>query len=203
MTPERHITKPQEKFVSESITPTLLAAPAVPGEPGIPVRFLWRGVEYEIGRVIEKWKTTGDCRHGSGEKYVRRHWFRVKTTDGTEMRIYFERQARSKQNKKRWWLAGAVFVILAGLATFGHARGEDLSVYSSYNFNIVPPYQTFPQLGALISSTSTAAFRFTSGVSGIVDFVQVTLLANSADDLSATVSLHDDDDGKLGPALVS
>jgi len=98
----------RQKFVSEAIIPTLLAAPAVIGEPGIPIRFHWRDAEYEIARVIEKWKTTGDCRHGSGERYVRRHWYRVETTDGTEMRIYFERQARSKQNKKRWWLASTL-----------------------------------------------------------------------------------------------
>lgn len=95
----------QEKFVSEAIVPISLGAPTVVGEPGIPIRFRWRRAEYEIGRVIEKWKTAGDCRHGSGERYVRRHWFRVLTTDGTEMTIYFERQARPKQNKKRWWLA--------------------------------------------------------------------------------------------------
>ena len=95
----------QETFVSEAIIPTSLAAPAVIGDPGIPIRFRWRDDEYEIARIIEKWKTAGDCRHGSGERYVRRHWFRVETTGGTEMRIYFERQARSKQNKKRWWLA--------------------------------------------------------------------------------------------------
>ncbi len=98
----------REKFVSEAIIPTALAAPAVIGEPGIPIRFRWRDADYEIARVIEKWKTAGDCRHGSGERYVRRHWFLVETTDGTEMRIYFERQPRAGQSRKRWWLAGAV-----------------------------------------------------------------------------------------------
>jgi phosphoribosylglycinamide formyltransferase-1 len=97
-----------EKFVSELIFPIALVAPTVIGEPGIPIRFRWRGAEYEIARVVEKWKTTGDCWHGSGERYVRRHWYRVIPTDGTEMKIYFERQARSKQQKKRWWLATTV-----------------------------------------------------------------------------------------------
>ncbi|MBT7300722.1 MAG: cytoplasmic protein, partial [Victivallales bacterium] len=45
------------------------------------------------------------CHHGSSEQYVRRHWFRVETTDGSEMRIYFDRQPRPGANKKRWWLA--------------------------------------------------------------------------------------------------
>ncbi len=39
------------------------------------------------------------------EKYLRKHWFRIKIEAGLEMTIYFERQARSKhQNKVRWWL---------------------------------------------------------------------------------------------------
>ena len=75
------------------------------GEPGLPARFLWRDTEYEVAKVLEKWKTTGDCHHGSAEQYVRRHWFRLETTNGTEMQVYFERQPRSRQNKKRWWLA--------------------------------------------------------------------------------------------------
>jgi phosphoribosylglycinamide formyltransferase-1 len=96
---------PNEKFISELITPTALAASTVIGEPAIPIRFRWRNAEYEIARVMEKWKTAGDCRHGSGERYIRRHWYRILTTDGAEMRIYFERQPRANQNKKRWWLA--------------------------------------------------------------------------------------------------
>ena len=51
--------------------------------------------------VLEEWKETGACHHGSGERYVRKHWYRVKMTTGEEMKIYFERQARSK---RRWWL---------------------------------------------------------------------------------------------------
>jgi hypothetical protein len=45
-----------EKFVSELIFPIALVAPTVIGEPGIPIRFRWRGAEYEIARVVEKWK---------------------------------------------------------------------------------------------------------------------------------------------------
>jgi phosphoribosylglycinamide formyltransferase-1 len=75
------------------------------GEPGLPLRFLWRGTQYEVARVVEKWKTTGPCRHGSGEQYVRKHWFRVELTDGSRMEIYFDRQARTRQKLQRWWLA--------------------------------------------------------------------------------------------------
>jgi phosphoribosylglycinamide formyltransferase-1 len=75
------------------------------GEPGLPARFLWRGQEYRVAAVLEKWKTTGPCRHGSGEQYVRRHWFRIVTDDGRQMEIYFDRQPRSRQKNQRWWLA--------------------------------------------------------------------------------------------------
>jgi hypothetical protein len=78
------------------------------GEPGLPGRFVWRGTNYEVARVLEKWKTTGACHHGSTEQYVRRHWFKVEITDGTHMEIYFERQPRSKPKKQRWWLAAIV-----------------------------------------------------------------------------------------------
>jgi hypothetical protein len=100
-----------DRFVSEPIVPignSFRVSDMATAEPGLPMRFRWRDVEYEVARVVEKWKTTSDCRNGSSEQYVRKHWFRVVTTDGTEMRIYFERQARPgpKSNKKRrWWLA--------------------------------------------------------------------------------------------------
>lgn len=78
------------------------------GEPGLPTRFAWRGTQYEVAQILDRWKTTGPCHHGSGEQYVRRHWFRVVTTDGTQMEIYFDRQPRSRQKKQRWWLAAIV-----------------------------------------------------------------------------------------------
>jgi hypothetical protein len=75
------------------------------GEPGLPGRFLWRGQEYVVERVLEQWKETSPCTSGSGERYVRKHWYRIRTTSGSEMRIYFERQARSaRERKRRWWL---------------------------------------------------------------------------------------------------
>lgn len=98
-------------FVSEPISPLGASFDTVSmsgGEPGLPSRFVWRGSEYAVAHVLEKWKTTGACRHGSGEQYVRRHWFRLQTTDGTRMEIYFDRQSRSRQKNQRWWLAAIV-----------------------------------------------------------------------------------------------
>jgi hypothetical protein len=101
----------QKRFISEAITPvdaSFDTSSMSSGEPGLPTRFVWRGTQYEVVRVIEKWKTTGACRHRSGERYVRRHWFRVEVTDGTQMDMYFDRQSQSKQKKQRWWLASIV-----------------------------------------------------------------------------------------------
>jgi Domain of unknown function (DUF6504) len=105
-----HASSPK-RFVSEPIAPVggvFDAAAMATGEPGLPSCFRWRGVEYEVARVLERWKTTGDCRHGSGERYVRRHWYRVEVTDGTVMEIYFDRQPRSGRSRERWWVATIV-----------------------------------------------------------------------------------------------
>ncbi|MEI8341282.1 MAG: DUF6504 family protein [Verrucomicrobiota bacterium] len=96
------------QLVSESIEPVMQGGSAgdvIPGAPVMPAKFLWRGTEHVVGVVIETWKETGACTHGSGERYVRKHWFRIRTTRGDEMKIYFERKPRSgREVKKRWWL---------------------------------------------------------------------------------------------------
>jgi len=71
----------------------------------LPTKCLWRETQYAVSEVLEEWKETGPCRHGSGERYVRKHWFRLRMATGEEMKIYFERQARStKLRQQRWWL---------------------------------------------------------------------------------------------------
>lgn len=84
---------------------TFDAAGMTRGEPGLPGRFVWRDREYAVAEVLEAWKETGPCRSGSNEQYLRKHWYKIRTDDGTEMTLYFERQARTKrQRKERWWL---------------------------------------------------------------------------------------------------
>jgi phosphoribosylglycinamide formyltransferase-1 len=97
-----------KEFVSEPVIPAVGSfdvSPMTAGEPGLPLRFSWRGRGYEVARVLDKWRTTGPCKHGSGEQYVRRHWFRVETTDGSQMELYFDRQPRTTHRLQRWWLA--------------------------------------------------------------------------------------------------
>jgi hypothetical protein len=102
---------PNKEFVSEPVVPvpgSFDTSPLASGEPGVPLRFVWRGREHQVVRVLETWKTTGPCKHGSGERYVRRHWFRVQTADGSLMELYFDRQARTSRKLQRWWLATVV-----------------------------------------------------------------------------------------------
>jgi len=96
------------EFVSERIEPApgvAGGAATAPGEPIFPVRFQWRGKEYALAEIVRKWKETGPDKGGGAERYLRKHWFEIRTHDGLVMTIYFERQARSqRQATKRWWL---------------------------------------------------------------------------------------------------
>ena len=100
----------RERFISEPIRPVAGTADThgmARGEPGLPERFVWRGQEYTVDRVLAQWKETSGCKSGGDERYVRKHWFHVRTTTGDEVKIYFERQPRSgRQRKLRWWLYG-------------------------------------------------------------------------------------------------
>lgn len=97
-----------EQFIGERIDPAAEAfelGQSLAGGPALPRRFRWRDAEHVIEEVLETWKVMGPCRSGSDEQYVRKHFFRVRTADGLEMKIYFERQPRSaRQRKQRWWL---------------------------------------------------------------------------------------------------
>lgn len=94
-------------FVSEPLTPiggfdtTAMAQ----GEPGLPVKFRWRQQTFEIAEILERRKEHGDCRHGSGERYLRKHTCRLRTIDGMVIKVYFQRSfGRSRKSSDRWWL---------------------------------------------------------------------------------------------------
>ena len=108
---EERLPNPRkETFVGQPITPadvSFAASPMALGEPGLPRKFSWQGRAFSVTEILEQWKETGDCRHGSGERYVRKHWYRIRTTEDLEMTIYFERQARSRgkpRGASRWRL---------------------------------------------------------------------------------------------------
>jgi hypothetical protein len=96
-----------ETFISEAIEPktdSMDTARMAAGEPGIPLEFVWRGRTVRISEIRRTWKESGPCRHGSGERYVRKHWFEVATESDGIMKIYFERQAKGSRKSARWWL---------------------------------------------------------------------------------------------------
>jgi phosphoribosylglycinamide formyltransferase-1 len=96
----------RETFIGEAITPvdgSFSTSAMAMGKPGLPRKFSWRGHHYAAVAILQEWKQSGDCRHGSGERYVRQHWFRVRTAENIEMKIYFERQRRSSGGS-RWRL---------------------------------------------------------------------------------------------------
>ena len=95
-------------FVSEPIVPvpgTFDTAGMSRGEPGVPRQFRWRRKLFTVAQHLESWRDHGDCRNGSGERYVRRHIYRVRTDDGSILRLYFQRTTgRGPAPKTRWWL---------------------------------------------------------------------------------------------------
>jgi len=98
----------KEEFISEVIKPLpeeLDLSQSSPGEPALPRKFYWRKETVEIAEVVRKWKSSSPCVHGSGDLYVRRHWYEIMTTDGREMKIYFDRNTKPLRNaKRRWWM---------------------------------------------------------------------------------------------------
>jgi phosphoribosylglycinamide formyltransferase-1 len=98
----------REILVSESVRPTggtFDTGAMARGEPGLPARFVWRKQEYSVVQILDKWKETSPCKTGAKEKYVRKHWYKIQTSSGEIMKMYFERQPLAKnQRKTRWWL---------------------------------------------------------------------------------------------------
>jgi hypothetical protein len=98
----------RERLISEPIRPVLdeAADRETPiGEPVLPHRFVWRGEEHTIADVMETWKEYSQGSAAMPDRYLRKHWYRIRTTMGCEMKLYFERKPRSlAQAKQRWWL---------------------------------------------------------------------------------------------------
>ena len=100
------MTRQTEQFISEPIEPAPGAADATAmarGEPGLPATFTWRGRAYHVAGRLDTWKQSGPS--SCGERYLRRHWFRVQTLEGPVMTLYCLRQpASARRAKARWWL---------------------------------------------------------------------------------------------------
>lgn len=95
------------RFISEPLAPMggFDTAAMAQGEPGLPAKFRWRQQTLEIAEVLERWKEHGDCKHGSGERYLRKHCYRLRLMDGAIAKVYFQRSfGRARKSADRWWL---------------------------------------------------------------------------------------------------
>ena len=97
-----------ERLVSEAIQPvkgTFDAAAMARGEPGVPGRFVWRDREHRVTRILETWKDIKPGQDCPDCMYLKKHWYRIITDDGTQMRLYFDRQPRrGKSASVRWFV---------------------------------------------------------------------------------------------------
>ncbi len=97
-----------EKLISEALRPLFAGdgvdSPVTAGDPLLPRAFVWRGATYPVLAVLNAGRGLGPCTHGSGERYVRKHWYRIATAGGLVMRVYFERRPRRGAAMTRWWL---------------------------------------------------------------------------------------------------
>ena len=99
-------TGPQ--LISEPLEPqpgAFNASVMARGKPGLPYGFSWRNQKMVLVEVLKHWKESGPCRHGSSERYVRKHWYKIRTGNHQIATLYFDRQTHStSQKKRRWWL---------------------------------------------------------------------------------------------------
>lgn len=98
-----------QQFVSEPLSalPGAFDTRAMAaGQPGLPAGFRWRDVELRIEGVLETWKQSEpEGGRPGGERYLRRHYFRLRMSDGATWVVYFLRQTpRSGSPKARWFL---------------------------------------------------------------------------------------------------
>lgn len=100
-----------ERLVSEPIHPvpgTVADHPYRVGDPVLPGRFRWGEEEFEVAAVLESWKELSPGSAAMPDRYVRKHWFRIRTADGREMRLYVERRGRVRGRPKPGWRLFAI-----------------------------------------------------------------------------------------------
>jgi len=99
-----------ERFIDEPIEPkpgSFDAAAMARGGPGLPRVFTWRGREYTVLGIIDTWRTR---QPGVGMDriwlYTRKHLYRIKTTTGEVMTLYFDRKPQWGRGRKpvRWFI---------------------------------------------------------------------------------------------------
>ena len=96
------------ELISESITPdagTFDPSRMGRGEPGLPRGFTWRGESVAVIDELGAWKQSSREGGGAGDLYLRRHYYKLRMSDGSVWTVYFVRQTpRSGNAKNRWFL---------------------------------------------------------------------------------------------------
>ena len=97
------------EFISEVLRPSgtgFDAAAMARGEPGLPTEFVWRHAGYDVIEVLASWKQSeSEGGRAGAERYLRRHYFRIRVTGGDVWTVYFTRQSSPGASaKSRWFL---------------------------------------------------------------------------------------------------
>jgi len=97
------------QLISEPITPdraSFDAAAMARGELGVPSGFAWRERHFVVTGLISHWKQSEAENHApGGERYYRKHCFRLTVDTGEIMTIYGVRRVkRGESPHRRWWL---------------------------------------------------------------------------------------------------
>ncbi|MCH8806501.1 MAG: hypothetical protein IH986_10480 [Planctomycetes bacterium] len=76
------------------------------GTPGLPRAFEWHGETIEVAETLAAWKESGpEVGRLHGERYLRRHYWRLRMADGSVWTVYFVRHTpRGGSAKRRWFL---------------------------------------------------------------------------------------------------
>lgn len=100
--------EPSIEFVSEPVTPdpgTFDTGAMAAGQAGLPTGFTWRGRHYAVRQLLEDWKQSESSGRTGGQRYYRKHYFRVRTADGATLTLYAVRQVKpGESGRRRWWL---------------------------------------------------------------------------------------------------
>jgi len=96
------------ELISEPITPhagTFDTKRMGRGEPGLPNGFTWRGESVDVVEELGGWKQSSREGGGAGDLYLRRHYYKLRMSDGSIWTVYFVRQSpRTGDPKIRWFL---------------------------------------------------------------------------------------------------
>ena len=94
-------------FISEPIkvdTDSMSTETLAKGAPACPQKFWWHEKEYRVEKLLDSWrKITPEGGRKDAEKYVRSHYFKIKTTRNEIMTIYCDRKITRKR-KTGWGL---------------------------------------------------------------------------------------------------